>query len=98
MQSADTEPARCIGGEAFCPPVLWTRISRWYANGAPAVIVGDLNADVANLPSLQDALDETRVDVGANGEAIGSPSHAPTCDMGVGFSRIRRDYINHTCL
>ena len=60
----------------------------------PKFIVGDLNAEIHNLPSLHGAIQKgTLKDIGANSAKYGVPNYTPTCQANSNSKETRRDYI-----
>ena len=58
-----------------------------------ALIVGDLNAEPSDIPTLSEMLSNGWVDVGAEAGAVGGESNEPTCQANPHTQATRRDYV-----
>jgi ribonuclease HI len=60
----------------------------------PFLIAGDVNATVARIPALQEAVDDGIItDVGAFASTLGGVDNAPTCQAHSLAEKTRRDYV-----
>ena len=106
MQPTQMQASRLVLGELGVHRLHrdhWVLQQGRYQSGASkadlCLILGDLNAEVSNLPTLGKAISEGWVDVGACAHLFNGVENQPTCDMGSGFEPTRIDFAVATeCL